>query len=117
MDDQRTASELSLMSSASKRRYGKIAKQRERAYKMFWRIWYDTNLYFWDNTVEKMISISGIYGASWRTIRKADITLKGDLDIKIESKSQSDQKKQIRVNSLLQFHQLASASPNYQIAQ
>lgn len=62
MDDQRTASELSILSSASKRRYGRTAKYFGRAFVKMWEIWYTAYQEYWDEgTAKKSIQISGVY--------------------------------------------------------
>ena len=116
MNEQRTASELSILSSASRRRYGRTAKSFQKAYKKFWEIWYWAYQKYWDDkTYQKTLKISGVYGPQWRNITRRDITLKADLDIRIESKSENEQKKIQKTNQLLQFHQLSVADPNYQV--
>lgn len=62
MDEQRTASELSILSSASKRRYGRTAKWFARAFRKFWEIWYDAYQKYWDDEIhQKVVKISGVY--------------------------------------------------------
>lgn len=62
-----------------------------------------------------MVRISGVYGPSWRAIHKSDVTLAGDLDVRIESKKINEQKDMIERNTFLEFHKIASTDPNYDI--
>lgn len=114
MDDARTASELSILSSASKRRYGRISRYFAVSFVKFYEIWYEAYQKYWTDTKIKSIQVSGVYGPKWRNITKKDITLKSDLDIRVESKIISEQIKIQKINSLIKFHQIAINDPSYQ---
>jgi hypothetical protein len=118
MDEKRTLGELSMVASGSKNRYGKTARIFGRSMRIFWENWYEANKENWNDKVHtKMIRISGVYGPEWKTVRKPDITLDGDLDIRIESKIIKESKKAQEVNNAIMFHKVASALPTYDISE
>lgn len=62
MDTKRTASELSIMSSASKRRSGSKARWLGRSWRVFWEFWYEALMEYWDaGTKTKTVEIAGVY--------------------------------------------------------
>jgi len=62
MDQQRTASELNLVASGSKNRYGIVARIFGSSLRRFWEIWYNAIQENWDERVtNKTIKIAGVF--------------------------------------------------------
>ncbi len=62
MNQQRTASELNLVASGSKNRYGMTARIFGTSMKLFWANWYNALQKYWDKKIHsKMVEISGVY--------------------------------------------------------
>jgi hypothetical protein len=108
----RPLGETNLLASNVNTRYSLSAKVFGWSDKEFWRQWY--RLYkdnFTDDIDEKVLRLVGAFGAKWRPLKKKDIVLKLDPDIKIESQVVSRAQQLEDRQSLTGFFSLAFQEP------
>lgn len=112
--DQRTLGENQLISAGVDTRYSLTARVWGWSEKEEWKMWldnYDNN--FEDGIDEKIIKLNGVFSSPWRTLKRENIipTNPLGLNIKIESKEISNQKKQLIFNKLGVFLSAALQDP------
>jgi hypothetical protein len=111
-EKQRTLGEVNIVASESDTRYSLSAKIFGWSEKRFWQQWY--RLYkdnFEAGIDEKVLRLVGAFGAKWRPLRRSNIILNIDPDVKIESKVLSRAKQMEERTSLTQFFALALQEP------
>lgn len=90
-DQDRTATELNLISSKSSTRYGLTAKVFGWSEKRLWRHWYWMLKEYMENEIDKkLVRISGAYGVQYREFTKDQIIREIDPDIQVVSKQVSE---------------------------
>lgn len=110
--EQRTLGELNLVASKVDTRYSLSAKIFGWSEQDFWLHWYslyDEN--FNANIDEKILRITGAFGAKWRPIKRGDIIANVLPDIKIESRALSRAKQLEERTLMTQYLTLAFSDP------
>jgi hypothetical protein len=88
---ERTLGELELVEKGVTGRQSLSIKIFGWSEKRFWRRWYKLyKQFFKEDISEKVIRITGVLGAQWRTFSRDEIIMNTDPDIKIVSKAISD---------------------------
>lgn len=86
-EEKRTLGEINIIASKVDTRYSLSAKIFGWSEKRFWRQWYwSYKENFKEDIDEKVLRISGAFGARWRGLKKDDIIAKIDPDVRIESR-------------------------------
>lgn len=84
--EQRTATELNIVSTSVKTRFSLSAKIFGWSEKRFWQRWYAMyKTFFKEGIDEKIIRISGAFGPEWRPLMREDIITELDPDVMVES--------------------------------
>lgn len=93
-DEKRTLGELNLVASKVDTRYSLTAKVFGWSEQTFWDHWYGMyKEHFVSGIDEKMVRIVGAMGSKWRGLTRENIIGAQDPDIKIESKTVSENRK------------------------
>ena len=111
-DNERTLGELNLIASKADTRYSLSAKVFGWSERDFWRQWY--RLYkdnFESKIDEKIVRLSGTFGAKFKKLTRENIITEIDPDVKIESKVLSRAKQLEERQTLTVFFGLALAEP------
>jgi len=112
-EEQRTLGELNLVAARVDTRYSLSAKIFGWSEKAFWRQWY--NLYkkhFKSKIDEKIVRISGAFGARWRKLTRENIISEFDPDVKIESRILSEAKKVRKQQMLGNYMNIVMEDPS-----
>lgn len=107
----RTLGELNLVAAKVDTRFTLSMKIWGWSAKRFWKRWWEQYMEnMADDIDEKVIAISGVLGTSSRTFKKADLSLKGDPDITIESKIISESKRAMKLQSFTDISSIYAES-------
>ena len=110
---QRTLGERQIVEARSDTRYSMSAKLYGLSEANFWRQWYRLyKIHFKDKIDEKVIRIQGATAPIWRPLLRDNIISRVDPDVRIESKTISEQKRLIERESSVGFYSLALQDPN-----
>ena len=111
-EKDRPLGETNLIKSGVDTRYSLSAKVFGWSERTFWQQWYRMYKdHFKEDIDEKIIRLQGVFGAKWRPLTKADITLRLDPNVKIESMAVSRSNQIEERNSLTQYFGLALQEP------
>lgn len=111
--DKRTLGELNLVSAKVDTRYSMTAKVYGWSARRFWLRWYKMYKdYFKADIDEKIVRIQGPLEAEWRPLDKDNIVSEVDPDVRIESKTTSEAKKQRALQLFQGFIAGAIADPD-----
>lgn len=112
MGTRRSATELSLVNQGVDTRYSLTAKIFGWSEKEFWLLWYNCyKKYFADGIAEKIISIRGSMGSSWRTLSRRNIIATEDPDVDIVSKAVADSKRMMELQAFTNLMVYVSQDP------
>jgi hypothetical protein len=111
--EKRTATELSIVNNKVDTRYSLSAKIFGWSEKRFWQQWYYLyKTHFVDGIDEKTVRISGVLGAKFRPLRRANIIASVDPDVKIESRVLSEAKRYNQLQVYRGYLQMVAQDPN-----
>jgi len=111
-DNERTLGELNLIASKADTRYSLSAKVFGWSERDFWRQWYKLYKDNFDSKIdEKIVRLSGTFGAKFKKLTRENIITDIDPDVKIESKVLSRAKQLEERQTLTVFFGLALAEP------
>jgi len=111
-EKQRTLGEINIVTSEAETRYSLAAKVFGWSEKRVWQQWY--RLYkdnFADKIDDKILRISGAFGAKWRKLGRDNIIMNIDPDVKIESKVLARARQMEERISRTEFFSLALQEP------
>ena len=110
---KRTLGELEMVAGQIDTRYSLSAKVFGWSEKRFWRQWY--SLYknnFKERIDEKIIRLTGMWGAEFRPLKRENIITKVDPDVKIESRIISESKRIRNRNDFMTYMSTVINDPN-----
>lgn len=110
--EDRTATELNLVSSKVDTRYSMNAKVYGWSERRFWQQWYQLyKIHFKDGIDEKIVRIQGALAPLWRPLSRENVIAEVDPDVKIESRVISEAKRLREQQAFGNFAELALQDP------